>query len=167
MERMQSKARARFAFSEFLGSCARRCTPERLAVLDAALDRNEPFGAEELLDDLSEKSAINVSRATVFNTLPLLIRAGLLRRVFLGGEALYESLRPGKALKPTVYMVCSICGKTRRIDSAGFGQWAAMLTPRGFHVEPNASIAYLSGCCSQCRKHSINEKVKPNLTKSV
>lgn len=160
MERMQSKARARFAFSEFLGSCSRRCTPERLAVLDAALDRNEPFGAEELLNDLSEKSSINVSRATVFNTLPLLIRAGLLRRVFLGDEALYESLRPGKAMKPTVYVVCSECGKTRRIDSAGFGRWAAVLTPRGFQVEPNASIAYLSGRCSQCKNSMSKKKFK-------
>ncbi len=157
---MQSKARARFAFSEFLGSCSRRCTPERLAVLDAALDRTEPFGADELLSDLSEKSSISVSRATVYNTLPLLMRAGLLRRVFLGDEALYEPLRPGKATKPTVYLVCTLCGKTRKIDSAGFGQWAAMLTPRGFHVEPNTSIAYLSGRCNQCKEPHSKEKIK-------
>ncbi len=160
MERMQAKARARFAFSEFLGSCSRRCTPERLAVLDAAIDRSEPFMAEELIEDLNRQAAIKVSRATVFNTLPLLIRAGLLRRVFLGGEALYESLRPGKAMKPTVYMVCSVCGKTRRIDSAGFGQWAAVLTPRGFQVEPSASIAYLSGRCSQCKSSAPKRKNK-------
>lgn len=165
MERMQAKARARFAFSEFLGSCSRRCTPERLAVLDAALDRNEPFAADDLIEDLQFQSAIPVSRATVFNTLPLLMRAGLLRRVFLGGDVLYEAFRPGKAMKPTVYLVCSACGRTRRIDSAGFGQWAAVLTPRGFQVEPNASIAYLSGLCSQCKSAATKEKVKPIITK--
>ena len=166
MERMQAKARARFAFSEFLGSCSRRCTPERLAVLDAALDRTEPFGAEDLIEDLQRQSAVPVSRATVFNTLPLLLRAGLLRRVFLGSESLYESLRPGKAIKPAVYLVCSVCGKTRRIDSAGFGQWAAVLTPRGFQVEPNASSAYLSGRCTQCKSSATKEKVKPLITKT-
>lgn len=157
MNKMQAKARARFAFSEFLGGSGKRCTPERLVVLDAVMDRRSQFTAEELLEQCAAQSGISICRATLFNTLPLLIQGGFVRRVSVDGTTTYEAVRPGAPLKPTAYMVCSSCGKIRRIDAPALGRIASELTPRGFTVDSDSAVAYIHGLCSGCRhKNSIN-----------
>lgn len=151
MDRMQAKARARFAFSEYLGVSGKRCTPERLLVLDTVMEQRTPFTAEDLLAKCSSLSGINICRATLFNTLHLLVQGGFVRRLNLDGAAIYETLRKG-ALKPAAYLTCSSCGKTRRVDSPELGHWAGTLAPRGFSIDPTTAVAYLSGLCSSCRR---------------
>ncbi len=151
MDRMQAKARARFAFSEFLGGSGKRCTPERLLVLDAVMEQRLPFTADTLLEHCKSLPGINICRATLFNTLHLLVQGGFVRRLNLEGAATYETLRKGAA-KPAAYLVCSACGKTRRIDAPELSHWAGSLAPRGFTIDPATTVAYLSGLCSQCRR---------------
>lgn len=157
---MQAQARARFAFSEFLGGRAQRATPERLAVLNAVLDFTDPFSTEELLGKLARVSKLTISRATVFNTLPLITEAGMLRRALINGKALYEARLPEKSSKPRVYIVCSVCGKIRRMDVSSLGVWASTLRPRGFSVDRQETVAYISGVCSQCK--NAEKKTKLN-----
>ena len=152
MNRMQAKARARFAFSEFLGGSGKRCTPERLVVLDAVMDQRLPFTAEGLLEQCAAQPGISICRATLFNTLPLLIQGGFVRRVSVDGQTTYEAVRPGNQLKPMAYMICSACGKTRRVDAPALGRMAAELSPRGFAADSDSAIAYVHGLCSGCRR---------------
>ncbi len=154
MDRMQAKARARFAFSEFLGRNGKRCTPERLLVLDAVMEQRTPFSAESLLEHCRTLPGINVCRATLFNTLHLLVQGGFIRRLNLEGATTYETRRTGAAAKSAAYLVCTVCGKTRRIDAPELSRWAGTLSPRGFAVDSSATVAYLSGTCSACRRNA-------------
>ena len=56
-----------------------RVTPERFEVLDFALSYDGHFGADELFVRMKTKKS-NVSRATVYNTLELLVNCNLLSK---------------------------------------------------------------------------------------
>ena len=78
-------------FEEFLQSRGMRNTLQRQAIVDEIYSRHEHFDADELLLRLQRRdSQIKVSRPTVYRTLEQLEEAGLLRKMTLGGRAVYE-----------------------------------------------------------------------------
>ena len=84
----QSEVRERF--ETFLKERNQRQTPERFAILDQIYEATTHFDADELYLRLREKG-IQVSRATVYNTLDLLIECELVRRHRFGDkQAKYE-----------------------------------------------------------------------------
>lgn len=161
MERTQAKARARFAFSEFLGRSGKRCTPERLHILDVVMEQRSPFTGEQLLELCQEHDGISVCRATLFNTLPLIAEAGLMRRMSHGKEVQYECIRPGLAAKPRLYMACIKCGKVHRSVAPTLEPWLKECNTRGFIAQPESAVVYISGTCNRCRRRnkskSLNE----------
>jgi len=66
------------SFSRFLSARGLRLTATRREVLRAAMELESHFGLPDLESRLARK---NVHRATLFRTLPLLVEAGILRRV--------------------------------------------------------------------------------------
>lgn len=152
---MQAKARARYAFSEFLGRNGKRCTPERLHILDIVMEQRKPFTSNQLLTLCQVHEGINISRATLFNTLPLIVEAGFLRRLAYDKTAIYEVIRQSATVKTKLYMECSRCGKTHKTDASSLEPWLEKVNTRGFAVQPGSAVVYLSGLCSRCRR---NEK---------
>lgn len=164
MERMQAKARARYAFSEFLGRNGKRCTPERLHILDIAMEQRKPFSGEQLLELCNTREGINICRATLFNTLPLIVEAGLMRRFAHDKIVQYETIRPGAITKPRIYMVCSQCGKTHKSDATALESWLEDVNLRGFMPQSDSAVIYINGTCSRCRR---NNKPKSKSLNSI
>jgi Fur family ferric uptake transcriptional regulator len=78
-------------FSEYLQSKGKRITQQRRALIDHVFERHDHFDADELIANLAQIDlASKVSRPTVYRTLNELVEAGLLRRMSLGGRAVYE-----------------------------------------------------------------------------
>lgn len=101
-------AQAKEILENFLQSQGCRRTPGRFAVLEAVYTQPGHFDLESLLGYLYQKN-ITVSRASVYNTIELLIRCGLVRRREIGnGTVAYE-----KALgyRQHDHLVCTTCGK--------------------------------------------------------
>lgn len=162
MEKVRTKARARYAFAAFLGQQGKRCTPERLLVLDVVMEQRKPFTAEELLRScIDSRKDLNVCRATVFNTLPLLIQAGLMvRHPGPDHDNHYEAVRSVVALKPRMFLVCTGCGKIQKRSSMAFDHWLEAQTFRNFSPRIELSITYVYGECAGCRKKHANNKPK-------
>ncbi len=162
MEKLRTKARARYAFAAFLGQQGKRCTPERLLVLDVAMEQRTPFTAEELLRScVDSRKALNVCRATVFNTLPLLIQAGLVvRHPGPEHDNRYEAVRSTGALKPRMFLVCTCCGKILKRTSGAFDRWLEAQAFNNFFPRIELSFTYVYGECSRCRKKRANNKLK-------
>ena len=70
---------AKEILSEFLKRGKNRITPERFDVLDAALEYEGHFGADDLYILMKNQNS-HVSRATVYNTLELLVQCDLIRK---------------------------------------------------------------------------------------
>jgi len=80
----------RTIFSAFLKERNQRQTPERLAILEETYATDDHFDADELYLRIKQRG-LRVSRATVYNTLDLLIDCNLVvRHQFGSKQAKYE-----------------------------------------------------------------------------
>jgi Fur family ferric uptake transcriptional regulator len=95
-------------FRTFLKQGKNRITPERFEVLDAALEHDGHFGADDLfilLKNLKSK----VSRATVYNTLELLAQCDLLSKRNFGDNL--NRFESNFKRQTHDHLICVDCGK--------------------------------------------------------
>lgn len=120
-------------FRSFLKAGKNRITPERFEVLEAALEYEGHFGADDLYI-LMKNAHSRVSRATVYKTLELLEQCELLsKRNFGDNVKRYES-----SFKRQVHdhLICVDCGKIVEFSDARVKQLPEQISEDlGFNFE--------------------------------
>ena len=125
-----------------------RTTPARKAILDAAYTIHGHFEAEDLFLKLRRQKGLKISRATVYRTLPLLVKCGLLREVlFTDKHSHYEHIWGHEHHE---HLVCLDCGRVFEFQSPELEK-VLDLAARNHRFRPSGHKVEITGYCEKCR----------------
>jgi Fur family ferric uptake transcriptional regulator len=104
---MPKHAAAIARFSDFLQQQGLKLTSEREALVREIFSIHYHFEADELLFKMKQNNT-KISRATVYRTLELLVKSGLVRRVHLGEDHYHYEHVAGNSHHD--HLICTTCG---------------------------------------------------------
>lgn len=161
MNEEKTKAAAIATFTQFMAQHKLRRTPERFAILEKVFDMSSHFSIDALHIQLDE-SGYHVSRATVYNTIELLTRCGLVRRhTFTAQSPQYEKI---VGLTKHYHLVCSRCGKVKEIKDPEIDLLLESRRHGKFH--PTYIDLNIYGLCATCIRKTRPTVKKPRSPKT-
>lgn len=95
-------------FRRYLKTKNLKYTPERADILNAVIEKDGVFEAEELLLEMRRRD-YRVSKATIYRTIKLLQEAGIITQALFDSKQAHYQLVYGK--QPRDYMVCVKTGR--------------------------------------------------------
>jgi len=146
----ESKSKVRELFSNYMEKNGQRKTPERFAILEEIYSRTDHFDADTLYMDMKSKN-FRVSRATVYNTLDLLVNCKLVRKhQFDSSNARYERAH---GFRQHDHLICNQCGKIVEFcDPRIHGITSMVGELMNFEITDHKLTLY--GVCNDCKVSS-------------
>lgn len=148
MEREEMYNEVKNIFSAYLEKKGQRKTKERFIILNEIYSRSDHFDAEILYVDLKQKKHKNISRATVYNTLDLLVSCDLVKKHQFGkNQAQYEK---SYGYKQHDHIICVDCKKVVEFCDPRIQQIKTMMGELlNFTITHHSLNLY--GVCGSCR----------------
>jgi len=135
-------------FKKYLADKGLKLTSERKLILKEVFSRHDHFDAEALFQAFLERRE-NVSRATIYRTLPLLVESGLVQEAMRCGERVcYEHIYGHKSHG---HIICMGCGKIIEFENSKL-EAIKEKTCAKYGFKPTEFRFGIKGYCRECRK---------------
>ena len=135
-------------FQEFLQQQGLKLTSERIGLVREIFSTHYHFEADELLGKMREKD-VKISRATVYRTLELLVKSGMVRRVHLGEDHYHYEHVTGNSHHD--HLICTACGGVIEFHDEELEQKQLEICARK-KFTPTFHNLQILGICDPCRR---------------
>ena len=139
------KETVRQIFTEYLETNGHRKTPERFAILDTIYSINGHFDIDMLYSQMMNQENFRVSRATLYNTIILLMDAKLVIKHLFGNSSQYEK---SFNIETHHHLICTQCGKVTEFQNETLK--AAIANTKLNRCQMSHYSLYIYGICSKC-----------------
>lgn len=139
------KETAKRLLTEYLERNGHRKTPERYAILDTIYTIEGHFSMDTLYETMQNQAEFRVSKATLYNTIVLLVDANLVIRHAFGTPAQYEKTMGRTAHQ---HLVCTQCGQVSELHDEALHE--AVEHTRTGRFQPSHYSLYIYGLCRKC-----------------
>ena len=133
-------------FHDYLQQQGLKLTSERSALVREIFSTHYHFEADELLFKMKNKS-VKISRATVYRTLELLVKSGMVRRVHLGEDHYHYEHVTGNSHHD--HLICTTCGSVIEFHDPEIEQRQREICARK-HFTPTFHNLQILGICESC-----------------
>jgi len=147
MDNKNVKETVRQIFTEYLNANGHRKTPERFAILDTIYSLEGHFDIDTLYTLMEEKENFRVSRATLYNTIILLINARLVIKHQFGNSSQYEKSYNRETHH---HMICTQCGKITEFQNEELQHDIEQTKLNRFSLTHYS--LYIYGLCYRCER---------------
>ncbi|HEY6137858.1 MAG TPA: transcriptional repressor [Thermoanaerobaculia bacterium] len=135
-------------FENFLGTQGLRLTQERVALVREIFSTHYHFEADELLLKMKQK-AVKISRATIYRTLELLVKSGMVRRVHLGEDHYHYEYVSGNSHHD--HLICTTCGSVIEFHDVTLENRTREICEKKKFTPTFYNLQVL-GICDSCRR---------------
>ena len=135
-------------FGHFLEGHGLKLTSERAALVRELFSSHYHFEADELLFRMKEKR-VKISRATVYRTLELLVKSGMVRRVHLGEDHYHYEHVTGNSHHD--HLICTTCGSVIEFHDPELEERQRQICERK-RFTPTYHNLQILGVCDACRR---------------
>ncbi len=135
-------------FSQYLEKKGQRKTPERFAILEEIYSQNDHFDIDALFLMMQSKK-YQVSRATLYNTIELLLECNLVIKHQFGGniarfEKAFECIQHD-------HLICSTCGSVTEFCDPRMKEIQNMASEL-MEFDITSHALYFYGTCKSCKQ---------------
>jgi Fur family ferric uptake transcriptional regulator len=135
-------------FISYLKRNGHRVTEERLNVLKYIFSQATHIDADALFIQMKTNS-LKVSRATVYNTLQLLIDSKIITKSTFGEP--HQHYEPVYGLRQHHHLICEVCGKVIEFENQNIETIQKSISKK-YNFISNKYLFQIMGICEKCSK---------------
>ena len=138
------------AFRAYLREHNLPITAQRLAIADIILGSGDHLSAEDIMIELGARGA-SVGTATVYRTLEVLLRSGLVvERDFGEGFKRFEAAH---GIPHHEHLLCTICGRVTEFRDERLERMTMLIAEQYGYTRQGHRLV-ITGICSACRERA-------------